>query len=454
MAKTGEPVDLRWERGTIVIGREAPVRDLPGVLWDPRIGAFRAPGHTHRTLVTSIRKRGFAVEDRVLTLGEPPAPFEPPELRAYQECALAAWEMGGRRGIVCLPTGAGKTRVAVAAVAKTQARTLVLVPTRVLLEQWARTLRAAGVTPGVYGDGQRDAKPITVATFASALRHVDTLGNRFELLVIDEVHHFGSPAGDETLEMTTAPWRLGLTATPPDGARAERLDVLVGPIVFRSSIGDLAGRFLAPFHVVTVTVGLTASERATYDAQLAAYQPVVRRFFDAAPGATWPDFVRAAGKTVEGQRGLAAWRRSRTCLAFTAAKRAALGQLLARHRASRVLVFAQDVATAYAVSREHLVPALTSEIARDERAAWLAHFAAGELRVLVSARVLNEGVDVPAADVAILVGGSQGAREYVQRVGRVLRPSAGKEAVVYEMITGGTHESRQAEGRRGALAAG
>jgi superfamily II DNA or RNA helicase len=68
--------------------------------------------------------------------------------------------------------------------------------------------------------------------------------------------------------------------------------------------------------------------------------------------------------------------------------------------------------------------------------------------------VLNEGLDVPAADIAIVVGGSQGCREYVQRVGRVLRPSQGKKAVVYDLVTRDTFEVPRADRHRRALASG
>jgi superfamily II DNA or RNA helicase len=71
----------------------------------------------------------------------------------------------------------------------------------------------------------------------------------------------------------------------------------------------------------------------------------------------------------------------------------------------------------------------------------------------VSARVLNEGIDVPDADVAIIVGGTQGEREHVQRVGRLLRPAPGKRAIVYELVTMATSEARQAVERRRGLAA-
>ena len=151
-----------------------------------------------------------------------------------------------------------------------------------------------------------------------------------------------------------------------------------------------------------------------------------------------------------GKRALAAWRRSRKIIHYTEEKRRIVGALLGEHRDSRILAFTADNDTAYAIAREHLVQPVTCDIGRRERRLALELFAAGELRVLVSARVLNEGLDVPAADVAIVIGGSLGAREYIQRVGRVLRPAEGKKAVVYDLVTAGTFEVRQADSRRGA----
>ena len=157
-------------------------------------------------------------------------------------------------------------------------------------------------------------------------------------------------------------------------------------------------------------------------------------------------------RTEEGRRGLAGYREARRLLAFPAAKRAALRRLLERHRDSRVLVFTSDNATAYAVAREHLLMPITCDIPRSERAAALERFRRGELRALVSARVLNEGIDVPDADVAVVVGGTQGTREHVQRIGRLLRPREGKTATIYELVMRGTSEVSQARRRREALA--
>jgi superfamily II DNA or RNA helicase len=169
------------------------------------------------------------------------------------------------------------------------------------------------------------------------------------------------------------------------------------------------------------------------------------------PQATWSDFVRAASRTAEGRGALTAWREARQLLALTDAKRRALQVLLARHRDARVLVFTADNASAYAIAREHLVMPLTCDIGRPERDDVLSAFRYGRLRALVSSRVLNEGLDVPDADVAVIVGGALGEREHVQRVGRLLRPSPGKRALVYELVTRRTIEVGQAWRRRQGL---
>ncbi|MBN1568079.1 MAG: DEAD/DEAH box helicase family protein [Acidobacteria bacterium] len=447
---------LIFDRGTLIL-YEAPndAGHLPGVIWDPRIHAWRAPACYYTVLSQELSKRCAGFRDEVRPRLVDPPSIACPDLRPYQAAAVASWEFSGKRGIIALPTGSGKTRVAIAAIARMGARTLCLVPTRALMAQWVKNLSDTTPGPiGEYGDGRRVEQPMTVATFASALRNMETLGNRFDLLVIDEVHHFGTGTGDEILEMCMAPARLGLSATPPeDEVRRSRLDMLVGPEVYRASVEELAGRYLASFELITISVGLTPSERRAYDAEMSVFRPVCRAFFESAPGASWSDFVASAGRSDSGRRALAAWRRSRTIVRYNAEKRRIVNELLLRHHESRILTFAADNDTAYSVAREHLIQPITCDIGKKERAKALQRFSNGELRILVSARVLNEGIDVPAADIAIIAGGSQGSREYVQRVGRVLRPSEGKKAIVYDLVTRDTFEVRRADEHRRALAA-
>jgi len=106
--------------------------------------------------------------------------------------------------------------------------------------------RVHGVCARPAGDGEHQIEPITVATFESGWRQMRQLGNRFQLLIVDEAHHFGAGMRDEALDMSIAPWRLGLTATPPTGQPAARLTELVGPTVFELRVDDLVGEFLAP----------------------------------------------------------------------------------------------------------------------------------------------------------------------------------------------------------------
>ena len=405
--------------------------------------------------MAELRQRGVRFADEVTGLLA--TPLTKPvavELRPYQEAALAAWEIAGRRGTAVLPTGSGKTRLAIAVMAYTNVPALCLVPTRVLLDQWARAIREIlGFEPGRLGDGERRVDAITVATFESAWRHMHRLGNQFGLLVVDEAHHFGNGMRDEALDMCTAPLRLGLTATKPRGSAAGRLEELVGPTIYELRVDDLTGEFLAPFDTVVLHLDLTAEERTKYESLMAVFRDVMRRYKRFNPGATWDEFAKAAARTDEGRRAIAAWHRARKITAFPQAKRAMVGVLLARHRGARTIVFTADNPTAYAISREHLIMPFTCDIKRKERERVLALFKEGKLRALASAQVLNEGLDVPDAEVGIIVAGSKGEREHVQRVGRILRPRPGKRALVYELVVRSTAEVEQARKRRGALAA-
>jgi superfamily II DNA or RNA helicase len=449
-------VRLVFDRGTILLCDVPPgvdLSDVPGVLWDPRVRALRAPARHHHAIQDALARRGVRYTDDVYRAADEVGPWTELSLRPYQEAALWSWQAASRRGVVVLPTGSGKTRLAIVAMARTRRPTLALVPTRVLLAQWLRELSGAfGGTVGCLGDGERRVEAITVATFESGWRHMDRLGNRFELLIVDEAHHFGSGIRDEALELCAAPARLGLTATPPSASADHRIDELIGPTVFELSVSDLTGHYLAPFELVTLNLDLDADERAAWDRAVAVYRPALRAFMRDAPGANWLDFAKAAARTEAGRQALAAFRESRVLLAFPSAKRAAVRALLSRHVGARILVFTSDNATAYAVSREHLLMPITCDIPRAERTAALERFRCGELRALVSARVLNEGIDVPDADVAIIVGGTQGEREHVQRIGRLLRPQQGKTAVVYELVMRGTSEVGQARRRREGLA--
>src|SRR5687768_12195757 len=118
---------LLFDHGTLVLA-EAPDLSLdfvPGLLWAERVALFRAPAYRYSDIVEALATRRWLVRDEVRTSKtEPTGPWRPVELRPYQAASLLAWELSERRGIVVLPTGSGKTRVAFAAMASTKARAL------------------------------------------------------------------------------------------------------------------------------------------------------------------------------------------------------------------------------------------------------------------------------------------------------------------------------------------
>lgn len=452
-------VELTFDRGTLLY-RDPPdgalPGELPGTAWDARVAAWRAPARFHAEIVRSLVRRGVRFSDSVRSdaSGNPDS-WSPPDLRPYQQEALEQWLANDRRGVIVLPTGSGKTRTALAAAASLGCRTLCLVPTRPLLDQWVEEIARCYRGPvGRLGDGAHEIQAVTVATYESAWRWMPSIGNRFDLLVVDEAHHFGTGFRDEALEMSIAGARIGLTGTPArEGSPGlPRLSDLVGPVVYQRSIGDLAGRYLAEFEVVTLGLDLDEEERRRYERWMGAFRDVHVPFSVRYPAATWLEFVRAASRTAEGRRALEGMRCVRKLLALTAAKRSAVERLLRRHAAAKVLVFTGDNQAAYEIARRHRIMPMTCDIGRRERTEALARFRSGELRSLVSSRVLNEGLDVPDADVGVVVGGQLGEREHAQRIGRLLRPSTGKRAVVYELVTRRTLEVRQAERRREGLA--
>lgn len=448
-------IRVSFDRGTLRVDGDAEsLSDF--VRYDERTGFHRVSAHRYSALLDGARQRGADVEDSIaLAWSQRRTPASQLELRPYQAQALAAFEAFNRRGIIALPTGSGKTRIACAAMAQSGESTVVLVPTRVLLEQWVSVLRAHFGDPvGVVGDGMKSICRITVMTFEGAYRCLDRFGDHFGMVVVDEAHHFSGGIRSEALEMCPAPLRLGLTATPPEpgSVGAERLQELIGPLVFQLEIADLAGHDLAALEIVRLYVTLTPEQRAAYARDIAPFSQLRREIRRATPDADWLLSVRTIARMPGGRDVLAAMQRAGSLAAFPAAKRRTVQALLARHRGDRTLLFTASADHAYTVAEEALIPVITADVPRRDREAILAAFRERRVRAICSARVLNEGVDVPEANVAVIVAGTLGAREHVQRIGRILRPAEGKRAVAYDLVTLDTVDEARARARRSVRA--
>src|SRR5262249_26583478 len=214
-------------------------------------------------------------------------------------------------------------------------------------------------------------------------------------------------------------------------------------------ITQLRGRFLADYRVETLYVNLTPEERFRYEHAREVYRSFLQQAgIDMRQPDAWGRFLAAALRSPEGRQAYLAYREQRELALAAPAKLGLLGRLLDRHNRDRVLIFTHDNATVYKIARRFLVPLITHQTKTQERREVLLRFNSGAYPIVATSRVLNEGVNVPEANVAVVLSGSGSVREHVQRLGRILRKSGDKEAILYEVITRGTVEEFTSNRRR------
>ncbi len=443
---------------------------------------------------------GHRTHWRATTIGSPgPAPLGAPdrsdasrpgareglealELRTWQAEALAAWSATGQ-GVVEAVTGTGKTRLALAAVRLVLprgARTLVLVPTLELQQQWVGQLRA--LVPdarvgrlGGGGSDDLDAFDVVVATpHSAATLPIEPPAGRAGLLIADEAHRYGAPSWGAALR-ASYDLRLALTATyeRADEGVADVLAPYFGAVVFRYDYARaVAEGTIAPFAVAIAGVRLDPAEReryATADRRARALRrqlvgafrmPEEPHALFAAVAAVVADALRHQREDakVSACREYLSRVRERRDVAATAAGKlavcAAVGPAL---RDRRSLVFTDTVAQADDAVRILRSAGVHAEavhggLSDERRRIRLAQFRRGRVDTLVAPRVLDEGVDVPEADVAVVLAAFRTRRQMIQRLGRVLRPKVGGgEARLVLAVALDTAEDPSAGGHDGFL---
>jgi superfamily II DNA or RNA helicase len=453
------PSTLTYDRGTLIL--HPPPKGKAWVdfaTWDDRIEKFRIPGSQYRALITALRLEKTTFIDKAgdfpeikLTAALNHQPY------IHQQEALESWQASGKQGVVVLPTAAGKTYLAQMAMQSLPCTTLITVPTLDLMHQWYANLLAAfpNAEVGLLGGGSRDRTPILVATYDSAALQIESIGNRYKLLIFDECHHLPSDFNRVIAEYAIAPYRLGLTATPDraDGRHVD-LEQLIGSIVYYKTAQDLAGDALAEHEIIQVKVSLSSQERDRYT-ELISLRDRFLKQSNIGLGSMqgWQRFVQASAQSQAGRRAMLAHREAKAIALGTTGKLEVLAARLAQHYPEQTLIFTNDNTTVYQISQTFLIPAITHQTPVKERHEILEQFRNGTYKALVASHVLNEGVDVPAASIAILLSGTGSAREYIQRLGRVLRKGkAGKRAILYEVITEETTEEAVSRRRRQAPA--
>lgn len=446
---------LRFAGGTLVLEASADnvrraLDETHALVWDGRTDAWRADAMAYRALRKRLLIAGYRIEDsvpqwRAVTW---PAVNLPP-LRPEQKQAVAAWERTGR-GVIVMPTGTGKTEVALAIMRQTAVSTLVVAPVRDLMYQWHRRIKEGlGVDAGIVGDGIFNVEPVSATTYDSACIHMDRLGDKFGLIIFDECHHLPGPIRRDAARMSAAPRRLGLTATPErtDGKHTD-LDELIGPRVYELAIAAVRGNVLADYDVVRIPVHLSLEEQALYNRL--SYR--VRRYMwqrrQSEPTFSWEAFLAATCQDPEAHQVLRAFRKKKAIEDRAAEKLRVLEDLFRLHAGSPCLVFAGSNAMARDVSRRFLIPCLLSHCKKKERLEVLHGLGDGTYPALVANQVLDEGVDLPEVKVAVVIGGSASSKQAKQRLGRVLRRAGNARAVLYEVVCVDTNDERRSRKRR------
>lgn len=469
----GGRIALTFDAGTLLIEGagaaaipHARTEDRAAGSSPARAGSYRAHAMHYAEIASYLTESGIAFDDRARDyLPSEPLALRGLRLRSYQQRAFSGWKAASMRGCVVMPTGAGKTAVAVRAIQEAGTAALVVVPTIDLMDQWAgvlaRHLRAGsarGPAPAVgrLGGGSGSLSALTVATYDSAYARAASVGSRFGLVVFDEVHHLPARGYRTIAECLVAPRRLGLTATlERDDGLHELVPRLVGGVVFRVGPAELSGQgHLAPYDVERRRVRLAAGEQAEYEDAQGRFLSGMRRLGLTTPSAhTLRRLIMMSNRNRAAREALLARNRAAEIAMNSAAKLDELGSILAEHAGARTIVFTHNNRMVRAVSSRFLVPSITHRTPKDERREVLGGFRSGRYPVIVTSRVLDEGVDVPDAQVGVILSGTGSGRELIQRLGRLLRPKpGGGRACIVEVVSAQTRETGTSAKRMGALA--
>jgi len=440
--------EISFDKGTLLIRGDLRV---PNSTWDERVKAFRTLALYYKDIVEYLEKSHFRFKDLVQDLIPCPTLSCSVELRSYQLNALKAWDKAGRRGIIVLPTGAGKTVIGIKAIELLNGPTIVVVPTLDLVEQWRQRLaEELKVEIGIFGGGENMERAVTVSTYDSAYLRAGEIGNRFSFIIFDEVHHLPAEGYRQIAEMFTAQHRLGLTATPErDDMLHKEIPRLVGGIVYRLETDDLAGRYLSEYSLERINLELTEEEKLVYQRCQKTYTDYLSSSgFRLRNPSDFRRFIMISARNRDAREALLARNRALDIAYNSQAKMDALEEIIRSNPEDRVLIFTQHNQLVHRISKRFLLPYITHRSGKDERSEVLRGFREGRYRALVTSKVLDEGIDVPEASLGVIMSGTGSSREFIQRLGRLLRKREGKRARLIELVSGKTSETRTSSRRK------
>jgi superfamily II DNA or RNA helicase len=447
---------LDFDQGTLLLNGfslSSAQESFPEIPWvfDPRIRKLRADACWYSQFLRDAKACAQTVSDRVQAWRSiAMSQRHLPPLRPEQQRAMDAFLCGGERGVVVMPTGTGKTIVALAIARHLKVSCLFVAPIRDLMYQWhQRIADHLAVDAGIIGDNLFNVRPVSVTTYDSAAIHMAQLGNQFGLIVFDECHHLPGRFYRESALMAAAPHRLGLTATAErrDGLHHD-LTYLIGPTLYELPLREIAGKSVADYRVHRIPVKLTEVEQRRYEGLSRKIQDYVYERRREDESFSWPQLVRESNDDAQARSVMQAFHQKQSIENRASEKLRVLEDLFRLHIGEPVLVFVGSNSMARDVSLRFLIPCLLSHCGKKERKRILDGFSDGIYPVIVANQILDEGIDLPEAKVAIVIGGSSSTRQAKQRLGRILRKSSRGEATMYEVVLDDTSEIKRSRARR------
>ncbi len=439
---------LLFNKGTLTIdGESNPSGRIGGNDWkfDPRIGRWVCDARDYYLLDLT------GVNDKAKAWGSVSLPDQHSlhPLRDAQKEAIKGW-LPKKRGVVIKPTGAGKTQVALHLIHRLKITTLIVAPTIDIMIAWkAEIMECLGYECGVVGDGEHRPLPLTVTTYASACIHMETLGNKFGCIFWDEVHHLEGEYRAEAARMSMAPYRLGLTATPPAPADRAKLIDLVGEIAYEQRIEDAVGISLAHYDTIQYPVSIPLVELRRFKRMgriLSAFKRKRARALNRPYDSKSIAFEAGRGEK-EAKKMLRLVYQRKEILEGAESKLNMIETLFLRHRGVPCIVWAGNMDMARKIATRFLIPVMSGECDTEERSAIVRKFSEGKYHAVVACKLMTEGTDVPTAKLGIVVGGSGTETDAIQRLGRLLRITGNERALLYDVHCVRTSDEKRAFAR-------
>ena len=402
------------------------------------------------------------------------------KLYAWQKDCLEAWEKNRHRGILHVVTGAGKTVFALEAIDRLCAlhpnlRIRIVVPTIPLASQWQTSLLHhvssekmrpgffGNETPGLYGGGRRDEPERQVMIYVvnsardALAGHIrrDLALNRPVFLICDECHHYQSPENRKIFSFLTPEIQesslycsLGLSATPFGTSHDEILVRSLGKEIYRYDFqAAVRDGVISSFIICEVSASFFPEESYQYaelSDKISLIMAKMMRIYPELKNLQKNEFIKrvtalASSADMDPEEPAAAFlllTYQRKEIANLAKARVQCAASLIRRLpdAKRILVFCERIQQAeemlQRLRREYgsACGLYHSQMLPEARQRVLNEFRDGRVRILVSCRCLDEGVDVPDADIGIVLSSSAVERQRIQRLGRVIRKASGKDA--------------------------